>query len=304
MIRFGPGIAGLVLVAAATSACAQGLLSPLGPVAEAQRDHLVTVTVVTLVAVLPVLIGVPLILWRYRRGKGATYRPDFEYSRGLELVMWGVPFVLFVVLSTLLWRSTIVLDPYRPLGPDPLEVQVVGLDWKWLFIYPDQGIASVGTLAVPADRPVKLVLTSDTVMQSFIVPALSGQIYAMPGMVTEQNLLADQAGVASGRNMQFNGPDFAQQTVQVVVLSGDEWTDWMKGAAEAPVLDDRAYAQLARPGTLDDARRQFGIAEGPVRLRLGTPTLFADIVSRYHRGQPVQPEAQPGAPGYQPEALK
>ncbi|MCF1709423.1 cytochrome ubiquinol oxidase subunit II [Tabrizicola sp. J26] len=272
--------------------------------AEAQRAHLITVTAVTMVAVLPVLIGVPLILWRYRRVKKGVYRPDFEYSRGLELAMWGVPFVLFVLLSILLWRSTIALDPYRPLGPDPLEVQVVGLDWKWVFLYPEQGVATVGTLVLPEDRPVTLKLTTDTVMQSFMVPALSGQIYAMPGMVTTQNLIADRTGVAEGRNMQFNGPDFAQQTVRTEVLTEGDWTDWMEAAASAPVLDVTSYAELARAGTIEDARLQFGIAEGPIRLRLGAPDLFSTIVDRYHRGQPVPASAQPGAPGYQPEALR
>jgi cytochrome o ubiquinol oxidase subunit 2 len=304
MKRHLAGLTSLLLCSFGSAAWAQGMLSPLGPVAEAQRDHLLTVTGLTMIAVLPVLIGVPLILWRYRRGRNATYRPDFEYSRGLEIVMWGGPLVLVALLSGLLWRSTLALDPYRPLGPDPLEVQVVGLDWKWVFLYPEQGVATVGTLVVPEGRPVTLKLTTDTVMQSFMVPALSGQIYAMPGMVTTQNMLAVQTGTTEGRNMQFNGPQFAAQSVQTEVLSEEDWSNWMQQAATAPVLDTASYAELARAGTLADARTLFDIAEGPVRLRLGTTDLFASIVNRYHRGTAVPATSQPGAPGYQPEALQ
>jgi cytochrome o ubiquinol oxidase subunit 2 len=126
----------------------------------------------------------------------------------------------------------------------------------------------------------------------------------MPGMVTTQNMLAVQTGTTEGRNMQFNGPQFAAQSVQTEVLSEEDWSNWMQQAATAPVLDTASYAELARAGTLADARTLFDIAEGPVRLRLGTTDLFASIVNRYHRGTAVPATSQPGAPGYQPEALQ
>jgi cytochrome o ubiquinol oxidase subunit 2 len=291
----------LVLIAAlltAGPALAEGLLSPLGPVAADQGTHLIRVSAITLIAVLPVLIGVPLILWRYRRGKGAAYRPDFIFSAPLELAMWGVPVLIVGALGYWLWRSTEQLDPYRRLGPHPVQVQVVGLNWKWLFLYPDQGAASIGTLAVPAGRPVQLKLTTDTVMQSFMAPSLAGQIYAMPGMVTELNLMADAPGTTAGANTQFNGAGFAHQTVKVQALSPEDWQAWIEGAGKAPALDARAYAELARPGSLAEAKQALQLSDS--RLSLPDAKLFDRIVQRYHRGKPLPASQQPGAPHYRP----
>ncbi len=189
-------------------------LEPAGPVASAQRAHLAVVVLVTMIAVLPVVVLVPVILWRYRYSNSkARYAPEWGRSGKLELVLWGVPFLIIAVLSVMLWRSTVKLDPYEPLGSaaETLRVEVIGLDWKWLFLYPDLGIATVNELAFPAGRPVALNLTTDTVMQSFMVPALAGQIYAMPGMITDLNLQADAEGVMLGANSQYNGEGFADQ---------------------------------------------------------------------------------------------
>ena len=174
------------LLMSGCAAAGLSFLDPQGPMASAQLAHLLKMSAITLVVVLPVLVLVPLLAWRYRyKNKRARYAPEWEYSGPLELAMWGVPAVIVVLLGTQLWRNTIALDPYAPLGLSrPVVVQVVGLDWKWLFIYPELGIASVGELAVPAGTPLALRLTSDTVMQSFIVSALGSQIYAMPGMTT------------------------------------------------------------------------------------------------------------------------
>lgn len=281
---------------------AEGVLTPLGPVAADQRTHLIVVTAITLIAVLPVVIGTPLILWRYRRGRRAAYRPDFGFSAPLELAMWGVPVLIVAALGVWLLRSTQSLDPFRPLGPDPLDVQVVGLNWKWLFLYPDQGAASVGTLAVPAGRPVRLRLTTDTVMQSFLAPSLAGQIYAMPGMVTQMNFMASRPARVGGANTQFNGTGFAKQKFQVVALSPADWKNWIVEARKGPVLDDAQYAALARPGTLADARSQFGVTEGPLRLRLNDRRLFDRIVARYHDGKALTAAQQPGTPAYRAQA--
>ena len=290
------------LVLVASPAWAQGFLTPMGPVAEDQRAHLIRVTALTMIAIVPVLIGVPLLLWRYRRGRHAAYRPGFEFSAPLEIIMWGVPTAIIIVLGFWLWQSTHKLDPYRPLGPDPLQVQVIGLNWKWLFLYPDQGVASIGTLLIPQGRPVQLKLTTDTVMQSFMVPALAGQIYAMPGMVTDLNLMADAEGEATGRNTQFNGAGFADQSVTVRAVDDAGWQAWIAQAADAPALDSATYAQLARPGSTADAASALGLPD--TRMRLSEPDLFQTVVHRYHDGQPLAPDQQPGAPGYQPEAVK
>lgn len=303
--RFFPAMRWLILlgvVLATDRASAAGFLSPMGPVAAEQHTHLIRVTAITMIAVLPVLIGVPLILWRYRRGRGAAYRPQFEYSRPLELAMWGGPILIVGALGYWLWQSTRQLDPYAPLGPHPVEVQVVGLDWKWLFLYPDQGVASIGTLAIPAGRPVQLKLTTDTVMQSFLVPSLAGQVYAMPGMVTTLNLKADAPGRADGANTQFNGIGFSGQTVTVRALSPADWNAWIEGARDAPVLDERAYAELARPGTQAAAKWALHLADD--RLRLADTMLFQRIVERYHQDTPVPPSEQPGAPAYRPSTTR
>lgn len=143
-----------------------------------------------MVAVLPVFVLIPFLLFRYSRGhKKPDYQARWEESNLLEVLMWGVPAVLVAIMSVLLWNATYKLDPYRTAehSKPTMNVQVVGLDWKWLFIYPDDGVASIGEFAIPVDTPVELTLTTDTVMQSFICPALAGQIYAMPGMTTKLN---------------------------------------------------------------------------------------------------------------------
>lgn len=293
----GLGLAGAALAA-------DSFLTPLGPVAEAQRTHLVRVVLITMIAIVPVLIGVPLILWRYRRGRaGSAYRPDWDSSRPLEIAMWGVPVVIICVLGVWLWHETKKFDPYRPLGPDPLVVQVVGLDWKWLFIYPEAGVASVGELALPVGRPVELLLTTDTVMQSFFISALAGQIYTMPGMETKLNLRADRPGTALGQNMQYNGDGFAAQKFTLHALSGEDWSDWVaKAQVSSVALTDATYRQLARRGTLDDARRMLAPeqAGGPLLFALAQPDLFRRVLDRYHQGISVAPRDQPGAPAFAP----
>lgn len=293
-----------LLLLTACPALAIGILQPKGPIAAEQQLQMLRVAGITAIAVLPVLIGVPLIVWRYRRGKGGSYRPDFAYSRVLELVMWGLPAVLVVILGGWLWHSTSRLDPYVALGPDPLQIEVIGLDWKWLFLYPEQRLATVGSLVLPVDRPIELKLTTDTVIQSFMIPALAGQIYAMPGMVTRQNLMAETISVMQGRNTQYNGVGFSGQTVVVETLSAADFERWTQGQSRAPILDTSAYTLLARAGTLDEVRQQFSIAQGAIVLNLVTPDLFDAVVERYHRGRPITSSRQRGAPDYSPVATK
>ncbi|MCL3883135.1 cytochrome ubiquinol oxidase subunit II [Marivita sp. GX14005] len=299
-------ISALALVAGSAGA-EISFLDPAGPVAEAQRDHLIKVTAITMIAIVPVLIGVPLILWRYHRVHGSgrykphdgLYRPDWQFSGPLEAAMWGVPFLIIVFLGWTLWNETDRFDPYRALGPDPVEVQAIGLDWKWLFLYPDQGLATLDRLVLPENRPVRIALTTDTVMQSFRVSALAGQIYAMPGMRTEVNLIADRPGRLRGENLQYNGTGFAGQTFAVDVLSDEDWQGW---AAETPerTLDARAYRLIARRGTAQEAREALGLAGGSAaRFRLDRPDLFDAVIARYHTGEPLPAAEQPGAPTYE-----
>lgn len=279
-------------------------VTPLGSVAEAELSHLIRVTWVTMIAIVPVLVGLPLILWRYRRGrKGAAYRPEWTFSKPLEIVMWGVPIAIICTLGFWLWHETVKFDPYKPLGANPLQVQVVGLDWKWLFIYPEQGVASVGELAIPVGRPVSLRLTTDTVMQSFMVPALAGQIYVMAGMETKLNFIADRAGTALGQNTQYSGDGFAKQKFSLRAVPEADWNAWVNKAHNTPLaLDARTYTKLARRGSLDDARATLAPDQhgGPLLFSLAQPDLFDRIVHRYHDDTSLTAQRQPGAPAYRP----
>jgi cytochrome o ubiquinol oxidase subunit 2 len=242
-----------------------------------------------------VLILTPLIAWRYRRTNDASrYTPNWTFSRPLEFAIWGVPVAIVAVLAVLLWRNTEALDPYRPLTLDepPLRVQVVGLDWKWLFVYPDEGIATVGELAFPADRPLALELTTDTVMQSFFIPALGSQIYAMAGMVTRLHLAARGPGRFRGENSQFNGTGFHKQKFTAVAIPPGDFEAWVETVrANGIALDEAAYRVLARRSTPDEAHEALGTSAMPRNLLYFSdvaPDLFATVVDNYHDGRTDQ----------------
>jgi len=279
--------------------------SPAGPIARDQLTHMYRVIGISMIAVLPVLIGVPIILIRYRRRKNtsATYAPDWDNSTPLEIIMWGVPLTIVGVLSAWLIHSTTMLDPYRRWGPDPLQVQVVGLDWKWLFIYPEQGIATVDDLVLPVDTPVELCLTTDTVMQSLLVGAIAGQIYAMPGMITRQNLIADTQVDTEGENTQFNGMGFSGQDFRARIVDQASFDSWAAQVADGPVLTDAIYAQMGAQGHADDLAATLALPDGaPLHFTVPDATMFPRIVLRYHQNTAVPSHLQPGAPDYDPAA--
>lgn len=225
-----------------------GALHAAGPVAESQR-HLYFVLAIVLVFVAgPVLVLTPLIAWHYRlSNKKKAFRPRWNFSWWLEALIWVPPSGIVIGLSFVLWDYTHKLDPYLPVagsGP-PLEIQAVALDWKWLFIYPDQHVATLNQLAIPVGRPVHISLTSGTVMQAMLIPRLAGQIYAMAGMRTELNLAASQPGTFRGANVQYNGSGFPQQQFDVVALPTAEYQLWLdRVRAASHPLDDVATADL------------------------------------------------------------
>lgn len=279
----------LVMLAAApataSSALEQSFLQPMGPVAEEQYNHLWRVVAITMVVILPVLIGVPLILWRYRYSKPhGDYSPQWEFSKKLEFALWGVPILVVAILASWLWYSTQKLDPYEQIGPEPLQVQAIGLDWKWVFIYPQEGIATVDELAVPVGRPVELTLTTDTVMQSLLIAPLTGQIYAMPGMTTKLNFSANRSGEAEGENTQFNGAGFGRQKFTVRALQPDDYVAWVERGSNGPVLDEVTYATLRRQSVLADARVDLGLEKRaePILMKLAQQDVFDQIVAKYH----------------------
>ena len=233
---------------------ALGPLNAAGPVADAQRHLYVILAIVLIFVAAPVLLLTPIFAWYYRlANKHNAYRPHWQFSWWLEGLMWIPPTAIVIGLGFLLWVYTQRLDPYRPIASPQraLEVQAVALDWKWLFIYPEQRIATVNQLAIPVGRPIHISLTSGTVMQSMLVPRLAGQIYAMAGMRTELNLAASSVGVYRGQNTQYNGTGFAKQKFDVVALSDLDYQRWLRRVRGAGhPLDAAAYAQLFEKTTL------------------------------------------------------
>jgi cytochrome o ubiquinol oxidase subunit 2 len=226
-------------------------LDPQGPIASAERLLLINSTAIMLVVVIPVIVATLAFAWWYRSSNArATRSLDESYEGRLEFVVWSIPALTVILLGGVIWISSHQLDPRAPIPakPNPLRVDVVALDWKWLFIYPDQGVAAVNQLVIPAGTPVAFRLTSATVMNSFFVPQLGSQIYTMGGMTTHLNLLADNPGEFPGISANYSGDGFSgMQFVVKSVPAVDfkTWLDQVRGTGS--VLDDAAYAELAKP---------------------------------------------------------
>jgi cytochrome o ubiquinol oxidase subunit 2 len=230
----------------------RGFLSPAGRIAAETRHEFLIVCLVMLFVVAPVLLLAPLFAWHYRLSNThSAYRPQWGFNWPLEGLIWIPPSLIVVGLAIYLWRDTHRLDPYEPLPGQPIEIEAVALDWKWLFIYPAQGVATVNQLAIPAGRPVHLTLTSATVMQSILIPRLAGQIYAMTGVRTQLNLEANASGSFLGSNVQFNGTGFQNQKFTVASLDAGAFARWLAETRAQPSrLDAAAYETLSRRSTL------------------------------------------------------
>lgn len=263
--RLLPMLGALPLLAS----CNMVVLDPAGDVARQQGDLIVISTVLMLLIIVPVMALTIFFAWRYRAAnKDATYKPDWDHSTQLELVIWSAPLLIIICLGAVTWVATHLLDPYRPLartGPGqaiaanvkPLEVNVVALDWKWLFIYPKQGVATVNELALPVNRPVRFRISSSSVMNSFYVPALAGQIYAMPGMETKLHGVFDKTGEFEGFSANYSGWGFSQMRFKVKSLPAGEFDTWVaatKAASEGD-LDRLAYLKLEKPSQKEPVRR-------------------------------------------------
>jgi cytochrome o ubiquinol oxidase subunit 2 len=231
---------------------AAGVLDPQGPVASAERLILLNATAIMLVVVVPVIIMTLAFAWWYRASnKRATYDPDWSYSGHIELVVWSIPAMVVILLAGVIWTSSHLLDPARRLASDakPIRIEVVSLDWKWLFIYPDFEVAAINELVVPSGTPVEFMLTSATVMNSFIVPQLGSQIYTMPGMTTYLNLMADHPGDYPGLSAQFSGDGFSDMRFVVHAVPAADFQSWLAHTRDVgTALDADAYSQLARAG--------------------------------------------------------
>jgi cytochrome o ubiquinol oxidase subunit 2 len=263
----------IALISAATlGGCQEGIFNPEGPVASAERQILFNSLGIMLAIVIPTILATLGVAYWYRSSnKRARYLPDFTYSGRLEVLVWSIPAMTVLLVGGVAWISSHDLDPPRPISSaKPLTIQVVSLDWKWLFIYPDQGIASVNQLTIPAGTPISFELTSSGVMNSFFVPQLGGQIYTMPGMVTRLNLQADHPGTYRGLSAQFSGDGFADMRFSVAAVSPEAFSQWIDTARSAgSALDAQSYTDLSKPSG----------AVAPFTYRSVASDLFSNILS-------------------------
>ena len=261
--------AAALAAATALAGCSKAVvLNPAGDVAAQQGQLVITATLLMLVIIVPVIALTLFFAWKYRQGNTeAEYDPEWHHSTKLELVIWSVPLAIIIILGALTWVTTHKLDPYRPLdridaqrpvpaGLKPLEVQVVAMDWKWLFVYPEQGIALVNELAAPVDRPIHFKLTATSTMNAFYVPDLAGMVYAMPGMQTELHGVINKAGVFPGLASHNSGAGFSGMTFKFHGLSDAGFAQWVQQAqTEGKTLDKSTYLELAKPSERDPVQR-------------------------------------------------
>jgi cytochrome o ubiquinol oxidase subunit II len=262
---------------AALSGCAEGILDPKGPIAIAERQILFNALGIMLAIVIPTILAtLGVAAWFRASNRRARYLPNFEYSGRLEVLVWAIPAMTVILVGGVAWVGAHDLDPRKPMASTtkPITVQVVSLDWKWLFIYRDEGIATVNQLTIPVGTPVNFALTSSGVMNSFFVPQLGSQIYTMAGMVTRLELQADHPGTYRGLSAQFSGDGFADMRFNVDAVPAEDFARWVDATRSAgPVLDAQAYAELAKPSS----------AVAPFTYRAVAPDLFGGIVSSVMR---------------------
>ena len=292
--RRAVALAALILL---TSACNRGVLDPVGPVAAQEKQILINSTAIMLAIIIPTMIATVAFAWWFRRGNTkATYRPDWEYSGAVEMVVWGIPILTIMLLGGITWIGSHHLEPSKPLvsSKPPLKVQVVSLDWKWLFIYPDQGVATVNQLVVPAGTPVSFRLTSATVWNVFFVPQMGTMIYTMPRMTTRLNLQADRQGVFNGLSAHFSGDGFPGMQFKVAFVPA--------AAIRGLGADARAAAAGARRPCLCRACEAEQLREADdLRRRRAGP------VRRHRREQAPPPQQlphnpQPSSPADEPSS--
>ncbi len=227
------------------------LFDPKGPIGEAERFVIIAAIALMLIVVIPVFFMAFWFPRKYRASNTESiYMPKWSHSAKIEFFMWGVPIAIVTVLAILAWTSTHSLDPYKPIhsADKPINIEAVSLDWKWLFIYPDQNIATVNQITFPVNVPVSFKLTSDTVMTSFFIPQLGSQIYAMAGMQTRLHLLANKPGIYAGHNQQFSGRGYADMHFKANAVSREEFASWVQKIRQTPEkLDLDRYEELAKP---------------------------------------------------------
>ncbi len=265
----------MATLAALLGGCNWVVMSPSGDIAAQQADLIVWATILMLIIVVPVIALTFWFAWRYRESnREATYKPDWDHSTHLELVIWAAPLAIIIALGAMTWVSTHQLDPYRPLsridegqpipeGAEPLVVEVVAMDWKWLFFYPEYDIAVVNELAAPLDRPITFKITATTMMNSFYIPALAGQIYAMGGMETKLHAVINEPGVFDGFSANYSGAGFNGMRFKFHGMSDSDFEQWLATVKrDGEALTRPVYKALEKPSEYDPVRYYSGVMPG------------------------------------------
>ncbi|RWR00666.1 cytochrome o ubiquinol oxidase subunit II [[Pantoea] beijingensis] len=274
------GILSLIAGTLLLSGCDSALLNPKGQIALEQRSLILTAFGLMMIVVIPAVLMAIVFAWKYREGNtNAKYSPNWSHSNKVEAVVWTVPVLIIVFLGILTWKSTHALEPSKPLASDvkPIEIDVVALDWKWLFIYPEQGIASVNQIAFPANTPVNFKITSNSVMNSFFIPTLGSQIYAMAGMQTKLHLIANEPGTFDGMSSNFSGKGFSGMKFKAIATANDaEFQQWVEKAKQSPntltTMDD--FEKIAAPSE-----------NHPVEFfSTANPGLFKQVIGKFMTG--------------------
>ena len=263
--------------------CSHAVFNPAGDIARQQRDLIIVSTGLMLLIIVPVMVLIVVFAWRYRKGKGGTYDPKFDHSTTLELAIWSAPLLIIIALGALTWSSTHLLDPFRPLdrkatalegraeNSQALRVQVVSLDWKWLFIYPDLGIATVNDLVLPVDREVRFDLTSSNMMNTFYAPTMAGMIYTMPGMQSTLHAVLDRPVDSTGYSGNYSGAGFSNMRFRIRGVPEQQFAGWVAQAkASGRVLDTATYMQLVKPSE----------KVSPMLFAVGDKDLYRRILER------------------------
>ncbi|MCA9327389.1 ubiquinol oxidase subunit II [Candidatus Saccharibacteria bacterium] len=254
------------------------VLQTKGEIGNRQRDLLYFAGALAVLILLPVYVMLFAFAWRYRTGHKRAYQPDWDTDKRYEAVWWGIPIAIITVLAVVTWVTSHSLDPYKPLASDkkPLQVQVIALQWKWLFIYPAQSVASVNELTIPVDQPVEFSITADAPMNSFWIPQLGGQIYAMNGMVTKLNLEADHTGNYRGMSSNISGKGFADMQFMTRAVSPQSFNDWVETIHQHKDTEDltaASFAALNEPGT-----------SGVIRYHVHDSGIFGTVLMKYMGG--------------------
>ncbi|MCZ8531622.1 ubiquinol oxidase subunit II [Alteromonas sp. PRIM-21] len=256
--------------------CSGGVLDPKGQVGMDEKNLIILCTILMLIVVVPVIVLTLYFAWKYRASRDfEIYTPKWAHSTKIEAVVWSIPILIVISLSVITWRSTHALDPYSPLEGkgEHLTVEVVSLNWKWLFIYPEQGIATVNELVFPANKPVAFKITSESTMNSFFIPQLGSQIYSMAGMETKLHLIADEPGTYKGISSNYSGAGFTGMKFNAIATPTEgDFNDWVASVKQAQTpLTPASYEQLAKPSENNPVTYYSEVSEG----------LFHDIVMKY-----------------------